>query len=178
MKKCVLIIVDVQNAIISEGPAYEGDFIACLKDSLKLADQYRIETIYVRHDDGVGSPLERGSQGWEIYDEIAPQKEVFVVDKVYNSAFHETDFDAYLKAKGYDTLIITGMQTEYCIDATVKSAFDLGYEIIIPEKGHTTMDNGLFKGQDMAVFFTDYIWRDRFAKILNLTEIEMILKGE
>ena len=47
----------------------------------------------------------------------------------------------YLKEVNEDTLMIVGLQTNFCIDATVKSAFERGYKVIIPKDTNTTFDN-------------------------------------
>lgn len=38
-----------------------------------------------------------------------------------------------LKEKRINTIIITGVNTDICVDTTLRSAFTLGYNIIIPE---------------------------------------------
>ena len=49
----------------------------------------------------------------------------------YNSAFKNTNLDAYLKSQGIQDLIIVGMQSEYCIDTSIKVAFELGYSCLL-----------------------------------------------
>lgn len=41
-------------------------------------------------------------------------------------------FDAYLKAKGIDTIIITGASTHVCVDAAVCGAAERGYRLLLP----------------------------------------------
>jgi nicotinamidase-related amidase len=45
-----------------------------------------------------------------------------------------------LEQRNVQKLVIAGMQTEYCIDATSRRAAQLGYEVILVEDGHTTFD--------------------------------------
>ncbi|MBZ9626287.1 isochorismatase family protein [Clostridium sp. FP2] len=55
----------------------------------------------------------------------------------------------YLDNEGIDQLIITGIQTEYCIDTTCKVAFEYGFKMIIPEKTNTTFNNGNILAKDL-----------------------------
>jgi len=72
----------------------------------------------------------------------------------------------YLENKGIDTIILVGLQTEYCIDATCKNAFEFGYNVIIPEETNTTFDNEYLPANKIYNFFNFRIWNKRFASVL------------
>ncbi len=80
-----------------------------------------------------------------------------------------------MESKKIDTIILTGLQTEYCIDATLKSAFDNGYSVIIPEQTNTTFDNEYLSGEKLYEFYNYKIWNNRFAKVLSVDEVSKIL---
>ena len=170
MPQTALLIIDVQQALVDAHPYNKEAFLANLQALLALARQNGIEAIYIRHDDGPGSDFERGTKGWEIASDIAPPAGTLVIDKKKNSAFKDTELHGYLQAKGVGSLILAGMQTEYCVDATCKSAFDLGYAITIPRGCTTTFDNGAFSGRDLACFYEDKIWHNRFAQVVSIEE--------
>jgi nicotinamidase-related amidase len=113
----------------------------------------------VRHNDGRGEKLEYGTDGWQIYNGISPNKEEKIFEKKYNSAFFKTDLKEYLDAKKIGTIILTGLQTEYCIDATLKSAFD----------------NEYLSGEKLYEFYNYEIWNNRFAKVLSVEEASKFL---
>ncbi|HCW54476.1 MAG TPA: cysteine hydrolase, partial [Clostridium sp.] len=115
--------------------------------------------------------LAYGTEAWQVYNEIMPEREEYIVDKKYNSAFYKTDLREYLNSKNIDTIILTGMQTEYCIDATLKSAFDYKYKIIIPEETNTTFDNEYLTGEKLFEFYNYKIWNKRFAKVMPVQEV-------
>lgn len=172
MKNLALLIVDVQNELVEGHPYNERELIKNIKTLLKSARENNREVIYIRHDDGKGSELERGSYGWEIYKEIGPRDGEKIFEKEYNSAFHKTGLKEYMDSKGIGKLILVGMQTEYCIDATCKSAFDLEYEIIMPEGTNTTYDNEYLSGEKLYEYYNYKIWKNRFAKIIAVDEAE------
>lgn len=60
---------------------------------------------------------------------LAPPAEI--VDKTVYSPWLETGLDARLKARGVDTLIVTGAETDVCVLAAVLGGVDLGYRIVL-----------------------------------------------
>lgn len=167
----VLLIIDVQNLLMENKPYNKKEFISNIKQLMIWAKQKEIEIIYVRHDDGEGSDLARNSFNWQIYKEIAPVSNEKIVDKIYNSAFKDTDLKNYLQKKQIKNLIITGMQTEYCIDATIKSAFDNNYDIILPHHCTTTFDNDFLPADRLLQYYEEKIWHNRFAKVCEVADI-------
>jgi nicotinamidase-related amidase len=127
--------------------------------------------IYVRHDDGAGSDLELNTRGWQIYEQIAPAPGEKIFDKRFNSAFRKTGLKDYLDQKEYHTIILTGMQTDYCIDATCKVGFEYGFDIIIPEDTVTTFDNGLLTAKQLNDYYLHKIWNKRYAKVKSFQEV-------
>ncbi|MDP4147159.1 MAG: cysteine hydrolase family protein [Bacillota bacterium] len=175
MSNSVLLVIDVQTALIKEHPYNEEKVIGNIKRLISIARDSNKEVLYVRHDDGIGEELEYGTDGWQIYKEIAPNNGERVFEKKYNSAFFKTGLKEYLETKKIDTIILTGLQTEYCIDATLKSAFDNGYNVIIPEQTNTTFDNEYLSGEKLYEFYNYKIWNNRFGKVLSVDEVSKIL---
>lgn len=173
MKNTALLVVDVQNALVAERPFDIEEVINNIKRLIDSCRKNNVDIIYVQHNDEIGGELEPLSEGWKIYREICPDKNDKIICKNYNSAFKETSLKEYLESKGINQLIITGMQTEYCIDATIKAAFEYGYSLIIPEKTNTTFDNGSISSEELYKFYNYRIWNIRFGK---LTSIEDIIK--
>lgn len=175
MNNIVLLVVDVQAALIRNHPYNELKVIDNIKRLIHAARENQKEVIYVRHNDGEGEELEYGSDGWQICDDVAPANGEKIFDKQFNSAFIKTGLKEYLDGKQTDTIILVGLQTEYCIDATCKSAFEHGYKIIIPEETNTTFDNEYLPGDRLYSFYNHKIWDKRFADVLSLDEVLKIL---
>lgn len=169
-KKCALLVVDLQTALLADGPHCGPETLTNVRFLLERCRAQKIEVIYVRHDGGSGDELEYGTPGWEICAEIAPHPGEKVYEKRVNSSFRDTGLSNYLDAKGIKTLILVGMQTEYCIDATCKSAYERGYEVIVPAGTFTTFDNPWLTGEALNAFYT-HIWHGRFAQVLPLEQV-------
>ncbi|MEU1755149.1 cysteine hydrolase [Micromonospora matsumotoense] len=78
-----------------------------------------------------GRILVRGEHGHDIIDELTPLPGEPVVDKPGKGAFHATDLDALLHARGIRSLLVTGVTTEVCVHTTVREANDRGYECLV-----------------------------------------------
>ena len=70
--------------------------------------------------------------------------------------------------------MIIGLQTNYCIDATVKSAFERGYEVIIPEGTNSTFDNDYMTGETAVKYYNEDVW-DNVADVVTFDEAVAML---
>ncbi|AGF55578.1 nicotinamidase-related amidase [Clostridium saccharoperbutylacetonicum] len=170
MKNTALLVIDVQKALVKLNPFDINEVIHNIKSLIKICRENNTEVIFVQHNGEIGSILEPNSDGWNIYDEISPNKNEKVLSKNYNSAFRQTDLKEYLDSKDITNLIITGMQTEYCIDTTCKVAFEYGFNIITPEKTNTTFNNGNILAKDLYDYYNFTIFKDRFTTVENLND--------
>ena len=73
-----------------------------------------------------------GSWGAEVIEELRPAEGDYIVRKRRYSAFYSTDLDLLLRELEVDTLILTGLVTDVCVQHTAADAFFRGYHIIVP----------------------------------------------
>ena len=167
----VLLVVDTQKLITNERLYQFETFVSHEKELIKKAREKGIEVIYVRHDDGPGEELTTGTEGYEIYDEFRPLQEEKIFDKQVNSAFRETGLLEYLKGKGEQDIIVTGLQTDYCIDATVKCGFEHGFHVIVPATVNTTVDNVFMTAEQSYRYYNEFIWKRRYAECISYEDM-------
>lgn len=166
----VLLVVDTQKLIINE-KLYEFDiFVANVKKLIHEARTKNIEVIYVRHDDGIGSELTKGTEGFEIYTQFKPINGEKIFDKDVNSSFKGTGLLEYLKDQGEKDIIIVGLQTDYCIDATIKCGFEHGFNIIVPALTNTTVNNIFMTSEQSYKYYNEFIWNGRYAECISVDE--------
>jgi nicotinamidase-related amidase len=138
-----LLVIDVQRALADElAPTRRAEFLGTLATVLDRARSSALPVVFVRHD---GSPGELipGTPEWEIAGEIAPRTGEPIVDKRFGDAFQETNLADVLTAVNADDLIVTGMQTDFCVNATIGGATERGYRVTLVEDAHaTTGSNG------------------------------------
>ncbi len=159
----ILLVVDTQKAITNSG-LYNFDILESnIEKLIETARNHGTEVIFVRHDDGAGE-LTRGNEGFEIYSGFQPRNDEKVFDKTVNSAFKGTGLTEYLRQKGEDTIIIVGLQTDYCIDATIKAGFEHGFAMIVPENTNSTFDNDYISAELTYNYYNNLIWKNRYAR--------------
>lgn len=88
----------------------------------------------------LGRLLIRGEPGWEIIPELSVAPGEIVIDKPAYSAFHATDLDQVLRARGITRLILTGTTTDVCVSSTLRDAVDRGYECLTVADGCAATD--------------------------------------
>ena len=64
-----------------------------------------------------------------------------IVDKRSPDSFADTPLDGMLLARGVRRVIVCGLQSEWCIQATCKGAVERRYEVMLVEDGHSTFDS-------------------------------------
>jgi ureidoacrylate peracid hydrolase len=76
--------------------------------------------------------FENGTWGGEFRSEFAPQPgEIVALEHWCSSGFANTDLDLQLKRHGIQQLIVIGLIAHTCVEATVRFAAELGYEVTV-----------------------------------------------
>ena len=173
-----LLVVDVQKGI-TDNRLYAYDaFISNIEKLIASARKNNVEVIYVQHDDGPGTGFSIGDKDFEIADQVAPGGDEKVFIKTINSCFGNADLAEYLKQSGEKELMVIGLQTNFCIDATVKSAFERGYKVIIPEGTNSTFDNDYMDAETTYKYYNEMMWPKRFAECVTMEKaINMLEKA-
>lgn len=76
-----------------------------------------------------------GTKGAQTDPKLKPNSGEAVVPKHTFGGFYGTDLDDRLKAAGVDTVILTGVCTDICIQHTAGDAFFRGYRVVVPRDG-------------------------------------------
>jgi ureidoacrylate peracid hydrolase len=121
--------------------------------------------------------FEYGTWGGEIRSEFAPKPgEIVAIEHWCSSGFANTDLDLQLKQHGIHQLIVVGLIAHTCVEATVRFAVELGYEVTVvrdatadysDEKMHAALDVNL-PNYASAIVSTEEI----VASILALGDVD------
>lgn len=141
-----LLVVDTQRLITTPDLYNFNAFEDAVKTLIAAARENEVEVIYVRHDDGAGAELTKGTLGFEIYESFSLQPDGKIFDKTVKSSFKGTGLLEYLTEKDIRTVAVVGLQTDYCMDATIKCGFEHGFKVIVPENVNSTFDNAFMTG--------------------------------
>jgi nicotinamidase-related amidase len=131
-----LLIVDIQNDYFPGGahPLHEPEAAAAAARAVLEAFRgAREPVVHVRHVwDEPDAPFMRpGTQGVEIHDAVAPAPGEPVIEKDAPNAFLRTGLERELRERGVEELVVCGMMTSMCVDATVRAAADLGFSVTV-----------------------------------------------
>lgn len=121
------------------------------------------------------SPLRPGITGNDIKDIVYPQHGEPVIQKQVNSAFIRTDLEERLVQQNINTLIITGLTTNHCVETTTRMAGNLGFHTYLASDATATFDR---KGPDGVLHTADEIHamtlvnlHEEFATIITTAEL-------
>lgn len=153
-----VLLIEYQNEFATEGgvlhPAVKAVMAETkmLENTLALVKAARAKGVTVmhapitfaegygeltRHPYGIlkgvvdGKAFVKGSWGAQIIDALAPQKGDIVVEgKRGLDTFASTNLDFILRSKGIKTVVIGGFLTNCCVESTMRSAYENGYDVI------------------------------------------------
>lgn len=171
-----LVVIDHQKAMF-EIPGYtpfDGEAVTVRIASLiEKARATGAPIFYVQHDGGPDDEFHPGKSGFAFVDKIAPRTGDDVTVKTKSSAFHGTDFDAKLKRAGVSHLVITGMQSEYCVTSAIRGAYERGYGITLVSDAHSTFDSKVADGRTIVAIVNDAT-RGSFGDVVTAAEIDFV----
>ena len=138
-----LLIVDVQHALCS-GAEAAFDIERVVERINGVSSQARaagVPVFLVQHEEDFGA-LRFGSAGWQLDARLATGGDHTRIRKTAPDAFHGTPLQALLAAGGIERLVVCGLQTDCCIDATVRRAVALGHPVELLTDAHSTVASG------------------------------------
>jgi nicotinamidase-related amidase len=134
-----LVVIDVQRAIDEpkwkrHGERNNPDAERNIVRLLKAWRARHLPIFHVRHDSREQeSPYRPGQPGHGFKPEAMPWPGEIVIAKQTNSAFIGTDLEAKLRAAGHTVLVICGVITNNSVEATVRMAGNLGFDVHLVE---------------------------------------------
>jgi nicotinamidase-related amidase len=134
-----LLVVDMQIGLVAG--AYQDDMVLDrIADLMGRARRAKVPVIHVQHHHATYAPLKAGASTWHLHPRVAPVEGERVIAKAASDAFHETPLLDELRRLGVTHLVVTGMQTEFCVDTTCRRAISLGLNVTLVSDAHTTTD--------------------------------------
>lgn len=144
MARCAVLTNDLQYDLINKNDERRAAVAAFMPRMQRFLAEMRARGLPVVHlqlinreDDPHAErydgwlPATRSSGGTRIVEELLAEGDL-VVEKHKDSGFYETELHDRLQELSVDTVIITGMQTQICVQTTAADAFFRGYHVIVP----------------------------------------------
>ena len=149
--KSALLIIDVQHALCTgEEAAFDiGRVIERINALGSRARAAGAPVILIQHEED-GGPLQFGTDGWQLAGDLATSPGDLRVRKRAPDSFHQTELHALLQEREVTSLVVCGLQSDFCIDSTVRRALALGYHVVLVADGHSTVDNGVLSAAQIS----------------------------
>ncbi len=178
-KSTALVLIDLQKGILAmnTAPYASADIYA---RSMKLAQKFRAAGSLVARVrvgfsadrvDALRQPVDQPTNyaaipaGWDEFPE-APDPADLIVTKRQWGAFYGTELDLQLRRRGVNRIVLGGISTNIGVESTARNAFELGYEIVIPEDICATSQ------AEMQAFAFKYIF-PRISRVTTSESIEL-----
>lgn len=120
-----LILIDIQNDYFEQGTMTLSGSEEASQQAKSVLEKFRMEGLEVIHIQHIATKPEAtfflpNTKGVEIHDNVKPLEREKVIVKHYPNSFRETDLLGYLKSKNISDLVVCGMMTHMCVEATVE----------------------------------------------------------
>ena len=188
-KRTALINVDMQNCFVEGSPIAAPDGLAVLDRINRVAAACRAAGILVVHTLNVlradGSNLgvlgefdpvvkagiiNKGSPAAALHRKLVVDPRDVLLDKPRFGAFHGTDLELILRARGIDTLIVTGIATNVCCETTAREAAVRDFRVLFLSDGTATFGIGELSAVELQRASCATLGKV-FAQILTVDEV-------
>lgn len=132
-----LLVIDVQVGLAA-GAHDAEHLLANIADLIARARRASAPVIYLQHESATWPPLKRGAPTWQIHPRVAPAPGDTVLGKTASDSFYQTALHEELQRRGVRRVVVTGMQSEYCVDTTCRSALSRDFDVTLASDAHTT----------------------------------------
>jgi nicotinamidase-related amidase len=183
LPKTALVLVDIQNDYFAGGKNELHGSLEAGEQAGRLLEYFRRrhrDIAYIQHIStrpGAKFFLP-DTPGVEIHPSVQPMADETIIQKHYPNSFRETVLLEHLHAIQATRLVIAGMMTHMCVEATTRAAFDLGFECLVAADACATKDLS-FQDQTVparhvhAAFLAGL--QGTYAKVLTVDEVTSLL---
>ncbi|MFM9851808.1 MAG: cysteine hydrolase family protein [Sphingomonadaceae bacterium] len=172
--RAALVIIDVQQGMFSlpDMPPHDGvETVRRIRSLLDKARAAQAPIFFVQHDGGADHPLAGDGPGFRFHADLTPLPGESVTVKTRCNAFHGTTLEAQLMNRCFETLIVCGMQSQYCVDTFVRAAAERGFALTLVGDCHTTFDTPSLSAAQIIAHHNQTL-SGSFAAVMPASEID------
>ena len=141
--KTALVLIDIQRDYFPSGRMELVGSLDASREAGRLLGWFRANSLPVVHIQHISTREDApfflpGTEGIDFHDEVRPVAGETVVEKHFPNAFRDTSLAEWLESRNIDELVVSGMMSHMCIDATVRAAFDKGYSCLVAHDASAT----------------------------------------
>ena len=146
-----LLIIDVQQALCcGDDAAYDIERVIDRITTLSAqARTVGVPVVLIQHEEADG-PLQWGTLGWQLDTRLAVCESDLRVRKTATDSFYKTELQDLLASRGVDRLVVCGLQSEFCVDSTVRAALARAYPVVLVSDAHSTMGSSVLTAEQIS----------------------------
>jgi len=162
-----LIVVDVQFGLFTrETPIYMADeLIKNINTLINRAYSAKVPVFFIQH---CSERLKQGSNEWQLHSKLQFSDDDTFITKTKPNSFFGTSLKKELDVRQIKKVVIVGVWTHNCVQATCKGAKRLGYEVILVKDGHSR------DGEEIVAMNSIESWNEELSKGI----VELMLTHE
>ena len=159
----VIIVVDMQVGLLNGEPKYGlQEVVARINLLTAMVRRRSGKVVWVRHCGKPGDRFEPHTAGWEFLPELIREDDDIVIEKTLNDPFAGTALQEILERMAPSRVFVTGWATDFCVDATVRSAVSKDHHVIVVADGHTLNDRPHLKAP-IIIQHHNWVWGRLFT---------------
>lgn len=136
-----LLVIDMQQALLPV--VWHADELAeRIAGLVCAAHERQIPVVAIQQTGQAGTPFEAQSAGWQVDPRLGIGEADLRVRKSATDSFFRTELNDVLTVRGIDTVLVSGVTTDYCVDATVRAALSRGLNVDLVSDGHAPAADG------------------------------------
>jgi nicotinamidase-related amidase len=178
-----LVLVDIQNDYFPKGKMEVVGAVEAGLAAARLLAYFREKNLPIIHVQHISARADAAfflpnTEGINFQEGVTPLPDEAIIRKHFPNSFRETDLQEYLESRGIRQLVICGMMSHMCIDATVRAAFDRGYSCTVAHDACATR-NLVFNSMEIPAVHVHAAFMAAlgavYAKVLGTEKILSIL---
>ena len=146
--KTALVVIDLQKGIVARDTKPHPSSLV-VENAKKIADQFRklemqVFLVHVTFSpDGKDrlnpmidnqQPMSTPSSDWaDFIPDIGPKPSDYIITKRNWGAFYGTDLELQLRRRGFNTIVLLGISTNFGVESTARFAYEMGFNIVFVE---------------------------------------------
>ena len=136
-----LLVIDAQVNMFEPHPAFDASgLLDRLVGLVRAPRDAGVPVAFVRNNGTAQDPDFPGSPGWDVHPRLSPRTDEPVIDKWESDSFSAPALPAFLDRFHAKSVVLVGLQSEYCISATTAGALTNGRSVVVVSDGHSTYD--------------------------------------
>lgn len=170
-----LLVIDMQAGLLHgpQEPHDKAGLLANVSHLIVAARSQQVPVFFAQHTGPAGSPIAADSMVWQLAAELPRAQTDRCFNKARPSCFAGTPLLAWLQASDVKRLVIAGMKTEYCVDATCRAAADLGFDVVLVSDAHSTPDSGVLTAAQIIAHHNATL-AGPFVRLVNTADVRFV----